>query len=150
MRASCPTPVPLETTRFQLPLFASSVRAGFPNPADDHIEQDIDLNDYLIHNPPATFLLHVAGDSMIGAGIFPGDVVIVDKSLAPQPHDVVVAVVEGEFTIKRLERQNGTVRLQPENPSYDALVITPEMDATVWGVVTFTLHRHRAKKRGAR
>lgn len=149
MRAR-PVPVPLETTRFQLPLFATPVRAGFPNPADDHIEQGIDLNEYLIQNAPATFLLQVTGESMTGAGIFPGDVVIVDKSLAPQQNDVVIAIVEGEFTIKRMERQNGHVLLKPENPTFDTLVITPEMDASVWGVVTFTLHRHRPKKRGPR
>lgn len=145
-----PVPVPLETARFQLPLFATPVRAGFPNPADDHIEQGIDLNDYLIRTPPATFLLEVAGDSMIGAGIFPGDMVIVDKSLDPQQNDVVIAVVEGEMTIKRMERQNGKVLLKPENPQFDTLVITPEMDASIWGVVTFTLHRLRPKKRGGR
>lgn len=142
-----PAPVPFDAVPVQLPLFASPVRAGFPNPADDHVEQDIDLNDYLIHNPASSFLLRVAGDSMIQAGIFPGDVVIVDRSLSARQHDVVVAVVEGEFTIKRFERQNGAVLLQPENPAYQPLVITPEVDASVWGVVCWVLHRPKRRAR---
>ena len=80
MRASRAVPVPLDTTAFQLPLFASPVRAGFPNPADDHVEQDRDLNAYLIRNPAASFLLRVVGDSMSGAGIFEDDIVVCDRS----------------------------------------------------------------------
>src|SRR5215469_16278737 len=111
-----PRPVPLETcSSFQLPLFSSYVRAGFPNPADDHLEQRIDLNDFLTPHQDASFLLRVAGESMIDAGICPDDVVVIDRSLAVQQRDVVVAEVEGEFLIRRLLSENGKIILASEN-----------------------------------
>jgi DNA polymerase V len=147
MRAGSPVPVPLDTAlSLQLPLFSSYVRAGFPNPADDHRESDIDLNALLIHHPAATFLLRVAGESMIGVGIYPEDIVVVDRSLSVQQRDVVVAEVEGEFLIKRFLRQNGSIVLAPENPAFRPLTFTPEMELTIFGVVTFTLHRHRSRR----
>ena len=110
MRASRPVPVSLDTaSSLQLPLFSSYVRAGFPNPADDHREADLDLNTFLIRNPPATFLLRVAGESMVDAGIYPDDVVVIDRSLTVQQRDIVVAEVEGEFTIKRFLRESGRI-----------------------------------------
>ncbi len=147
MRSASPVPVPLETTSsLQLPLFSSYVRAGFPNPADDHLEQRIDLNTLLMPHPDASFLLRVAGESMIEAGIYPEDVVVIDRSLEVQQRDIVVAEVEGEFTIKRFLRQSGSIILAPENPAFRPLVFTPEMELTIFGVVTFTLHRHRARR----
>ncbi|HLV97044.1 MAG TPA: translesion error-prone DNA polymerase V autoproteolytic subunit [Ktedonobacterales bacterium] len=140
-------PVPFETTSsLQLPLFSSYVRAGFPNPADDHHEPDIDLNTLLVRNPVATFLLRVDGESMIDAGIYPEDLVVVDRSLTVQQRDVVVAEVEGEFLIKRFLRQNGAILLASENPVFRPLIFTPEMDLSIFGVVTFTLHRHRTRR----
>jgi DNA polymerase V len=147
MRSDSPVPVPFDTAlSLQLPLFSSYVRAGFPNPADDHQEADIDLNALLVRNPAATFLLRVAGESMINAGIYPDDVVVVDRSLTVQQRDVVVAEVEGEFTIKRFLRQNRKIILAPENPAFRSLVFSPEMELSIFGVVTFTLHRHRARR----
>jgi DNA polymerase V len=147
MRSERLVRVPFDSVPLQLPLFATPVRAGFPNPADDFLEAEIDLNDYLIRNRAATILLRVAGDSMVGAGIYEDDVVVVDCSLEARQHDVVVAEVEGAFTIKRFERHNGAVILRPENPAYQPLVFTPEMELSLVGVVTFTLHRHRGKRR---
>lgn len=101
MRGAAPVPVPFETaSALQLPLFSSYVRAGFPNPADDHLEAEIGLQVLLVRNPPAAFLLRVAGESMIGAGIYPEDLVVIDRSLSVQQRGVV-AEVEGEFLIKR-------------------------------------------------
>lgn len=147
MRSSNPVPVPLDTAlALQLPLFSSYVRAGFPNPADDHIEQRIDLNTLLLPHPDASFLLRVSGESMIDAGIYPDDVVVIDRSLTVQQHDVVVAEVEGEFTIKRFIRQSGRIILAPANPAFQPLIFTPDMELAIFGVVTFTLHRHRARR----
>jgi DNA polymerase V len=147
MRSGSPAPVPLEATAsLQLPLFSSYVRAGFPNPADDHREADIDLNDLLVRNPVATFLLRVEGESMVDAGIYPEDIVVVDRSLAVQQRDVVVAEVEGEFLIKRFLRESGKIILASENPVFQPLIFTGERELTIFGVVTFTLHRHRARR----
>lgn len=141
-------PTPLDSVPLlQLPLFTSYVRAGFPNPADDHFERTLTANDIVIQHPAATFLLQVDGESMIDAGIYPGDYVVVDRSLEVQQRDVVVAEVEGEFTIKRFLRQNGTIVLSPENPAFRPLVFTGEMELSIFGVVTFTLHRHRPVRR---
>ena len=147
MRSDRPVPVPLKASlSLQLPLFSSYVRAGFPNPADDHIEHRIDLNTLLLPNPEASFLLRVSGESMIDAGIYPEDVVVIDRSLEVQQRDIVVAEIEGEFLIKRFIRQSGRIILAPENPSFRPLVFTPDMELTIFGVVTFTLHRHRARR----
>ena len=147
MRSGSPVPLPLESaSSLQLPLFSSYVRAGFPNPADDHLEQRIDLNDFLTPHPDASFLLRVAGESMIDAGIYPDDVVVIDRSLTVQQRGVVVAEVEGEFLIKRFLREPGKVILASENPVFKPLVFTGEMELTIFGVVTFTLHRHRARR----
>lgn len=147
MRSGSPVPVPLEATpSLQLPLFSSYVRAGFPNPADDHLEQRIDLNTLLMPHPDASFLLRVAGESMIDAGIYPEDVVVIDRSLEVQQRDIVVAEVEGEFVIKRFLREHGKIILASENPIFQPLIFTPEMDLSIFGVVTFTLHRHRARR----
>lgn len=148
---SRPIPISLDSVpSLQLPLFSSYIRAGFPNPADDHYERGLTVTDILIRNEPATFLLQVDGESMIGAGIYPDDYVVVDRSLDVQQRDVVVAEVGGEFTIKRFVRQNGLIILSPENSAFDPMVFTPEMDLSIFGVVTFTLHRHRPRKRGGR
>ena len=147
MRSGSPEPVPLaRAVSLQLPLFSSYVRAGFPNPADDHNEPDLDLNMLLVRNPTATFLLRVAGESMIEAGIYPDDVVIVDRSLTVQQRDIVVAEVEGEFLIKRFLREDGAVILASENPIFKPLIFSGEQSLSIFGVVTFTLHRHRGRR----
>src|SRR5215212_10140675 len=95
------------STRVNLPLYLSRVCAGFPSPADDYIDQEIDLNKHLITNPLATFIVYAQGDSMIGEGIYPGDALIVDRSLEPKHKNVVIACIEGELTVKKLMYQDG-------------------------------------------
>ena len=124
----------------ELPLFASSISAGFPSPADDYVEKNLDLNDHLIRNRPATFFLRVRGDSMIGAGIHNGDLLIVDRSLTAGHKKVVVAIVQGELLVKRLLRVDGKVFLAAENPNYPSIEVTPEIGFEIWGVVTNVIH----------
>jgi len=129
------------TSKAEVPLYASAVSAGFPSPADDYLELSLDLNKYLIKHPAATFHVRVKGDSMINAGIHDGDLLIVDKAVEANNDDVVVCVIDGEFTVKRLKKVDGEIYLIPENSHYQALKITEDMDFQVWGVVTYTIHQ---------
>lgn len=128
-------------TRMGPPLLASSVRAGFPSPADDYIDKCLDLNELLIRHPAATFFVRASGDSMSGAGIHSGDILVVDRALEPSHHSIVIAALDGELTVKRLVREGGKVFLAPENPEFDAIEVPPESSFEVWGVVTCVLHR---------
>ncbi|MCD7100561.1 MULTISPECIES: LexA family protein [unclassified Pseudoclavibacter] len=119
----------------------SPVHAGFPSPAQDYFDGSIDLNEHLIADPVATFIIRVAGDSMIGCGISDGDEVIVDRSLRPVDGSIVIAVVEGELTIKRLRLTGRGPQLHPENPDYPVIHIGEGQELSVWGVVTRCLHR---------
>jgi len=123
------------------PLFSSGVSAGFPSPADDYVDRELDLNEYLITNPAATFFVRVAGDSMIGAGINHDDILIVDRSIAPVSGKIVIAIVDGELTVKRLVKTGDSCRLVAENPLYPSTDIEKEMELEVWGVVTCAIHR---------
>lgn len=125
----------------RLPLFAVPVKAGFPSPADDFIESHLDLNEYLIHHPAATFFVRVDGDSMINAGIHKNDILIVDRALEPANGKIVVAIVNGEFTVKRLVLQSGKTTLKAENPLYPSIQIHPESDFRIWGIVTYVIHK---------
>lgn len=120
---------------------ATPVHAGFPSPAQDYFDGAIDLNEHLIGDPVATFLVRVAGDSMIGAGIADGDEVIVDRSLDPGDGSVVIAVVDGELTIKRLRLTGHGPELHPENPAYPIIRVGSAAELVIWGVVTRCLHR---------
>ncbi len=124
-----------------LPFFGSRVSAGFVSPADDHLEAELDLNEYLIKHPAATFFVRVKGDSMQEAGIFDNDILIVDRSLTPQNNDVVIAAVAGELTVKRLVVKLGKPWLYPANPSYKPIPIREGSELTVWGVVIHTIHK---------
>jgi DNA polymerase V len=123
------------------PLFLCGVSAGFPSPADDYIDRLLDLNELLIKNPPATFFVRVAGESMVGAGINDGDILVVDRSVEPADGKIIVAVVNGELTVKRLRKNKGRCRLIAENPGYSHLEITAEIQFEVWGVVTSVIHQ---------
>lgn len=123
------------------PLFSSGVSAGFPSPADDYIDRELDLNEYLIANPVATFFVRVAGDSMIGAGINHDDILIVDRSIEPVSGKIVIAIVDGELTVKRLVKTGDSCLLVAENPLYPHTEIKKEMELEVWGVVTCAIHR---------
>jgi DNA polymerase V len=122
--------------RHALPLFATRIAAGFPSPADDYVEGQLDLHEYLIKHPAATFYVRVAGDSMTGAGIYPGDILVVDRSLEPMHGHIVIAVVNGELTVKRLLIEAHRAVLQPENGHYRPIEISEAMACVIWGVVT--------------
>ena len=127
-------------TKVVRPLFLSGVSAGFPSPADDYIDRDLDLNEHLITNPAATFFVRVAGDSMTGAGINNNDILIVDRSVAPISGKIVIAVINGELTVKRLIKTESSCRLVAENPDYSDIEITGEMELEIWGVATSAIH----------
>ena len=126
---------------YSVPVYGSKIQAGFPAPADDHIEDRIDFNDYLIHNPISTFVVRVAGESMIEAGIYPDDVLVVDRSIEPSHGKIVIAVIDGELTVKRLHRKNGHIMLMPENKNFDPIVVRDENALIIWGVVTNVIHK---------
>lgn len=130
-----------EINSYKLPLYSSKVQAGFPSPGDDYIEQYLDLNQQLVKHPATTFILTATGDSMIGAGIHSGDLLLVDKSLEAQHGKIVIAALNGELTVKRLSKEGARVQLIPENPKYKPIDITEEEDLIIWGVVTYVIHR---------
>lgn len=129
------------STSIERPLFLSKVPAGFPSPADDYLEGKLDLNEHLIKHKAATFFVRVTGDSMLGAGIHDGDLLIVDRALEAQDKSVVVAVVNGEFTVKRIKKEHGRVWLMPENKNYQPLEMQEGSELEVWGVVTNVIHK---------
>lgn len=131
---------PENNTEFQLPLFLESVSAGFPSPADDYLESMLDLNEHLIRNPSATFFVKVTGDSMIDAGLYSGDTLVVDRSLTPKDGNIVIASINGELIVKRLKKLKNKIYLLPENMNYESIEITDEMNFEVWGVVTTVIH----------
>lgn len=122
------------------PLFTVRVSAGFPSPADDYIEHALDLNEKLIRHPAATFFVRVSGDSMQGAGIYDGDLLVVDRSLEAQDRNIVIAVVNGEFTLKRLKKDQGRIWLMPENAAYEPIELHDGIEAEIWGVVKHAIH----------
>ncbi|NEM98197.1 LexA family protein [Pontibacter burrus] len=124
-----------------LPLFSASVRAGFPSPAADYSSEPIDLNRLLSDNPTATFLVRVEGDSMIGAHIEPGDMAVIDRSVKATTGKIVLAFVEGEFTIKRLLLKKDGAYLMPENPKYKAMKFENPDNCRIWGVVVGIVKR---------
>ena len=123
-----------------LPLFSGKVAAGFPSPADDYVEKTLDLNELLIQKPAATFFVRAQGESMLGAGIHPNDILVVDRSLEPVPGKIVICALNGELTVKRLERNNEQWQLKAENPAYPDIAIHEELELVVWGVVTNIIH----------
>lgn len=124
----------------ELPLFSSSVSAGFPSPADDFIEARLDLNRHLIEHPAATFFLRASGDSMINAGIYPGDMLVVDNLVEPRHDNIVIAALNGDMTVKRLFKQSGRMALLSENNAYPPIFIHDGLDFSVWGVVRYVIH----------
>lgn len=121
-----------------LPLFSDRVPCGFPSPAQDYVEQRIDLNKLVIRHPSATYFVRAAGDSMNGAGIGSGDLLVVDSAKTAHHGDIVIAAVDGEFTVKRLQT-HPTVMLMPENPAYSPILVGGEESLDIFGVVTHVL-----------
>ena len=141
MRARGPVRL-IRNRRVAVPLVLCPVPAGFPSPADDYVERTIDLNEWLIGNHVATFIVRAEGDSMSGE-IHSGDRLIVDRSLEARHRDVVVACLDGEMIVKRLLVRDGRYYLQPENSSYPLIEITGERELIIWGVVTHSIHSLR-------
>ena len=137
-----PMGLALEPRALELRLLSHRIHAGFPSPAGDYCEEGLDLNAYLVRNQPATFMFSVKGDSMINAGIQEGDKVIVDRALTARHDDIVVAVVAGDYTIKRLYKHMGRVELRPENPAYPPIVFQEGSELLVWGVVVGVVRRY--------
>ena len=136
--------VPEESSdKVDLPLYAHKVVAGFPSPADDYIEARLDLNEKLIRNKEATFLLSVQGDSMKDVGILDGDILVVDKSIEPQDGKIVIAALDGELTVKRLSMKSTGTWLVPENENYPPILVKESSDIVIWGVVTATISQFK-------
>ena len=127
---------------FEFTLLSHRISAGFPSPAADYAEEGLDLNSYLVQNKPATFMFTVKGDSMMGAGICDGDKVVVDKALKPKHKDIVVAVVNDEYTIKRLYQLRGKTELQPENTNYQPITFDEGNELQIWGVVVGVVRKY--------
>ena len=131
----------VEFPQLTTPLVGESLAAGFPSPAEDYLDTGIDLNEHLIKHPASTFFLHVYGHSMIGAGIHDGDLLIVDRELSPNPGSIVVAILDGDFTLKRLKFQDGITYLDSENPNYPAIDLSKYGDIQIWGVAIYSIHK---------
>ncbi len=124
-----------------IPLVSATVSAGFPSPADDYTELSLDLNTHLIERPYSTFCIRVRGNSMEGARVYDGDILLVDRSLSAQNGSIIIGILDGEFTVKRLRMEHGQTFLLPEHPSYDPVTVTEANDFKVWGVVTYIIHK---------
>lgn len=130
------------TRGFKLPLYSNRVQAGYATAAEDHIEDRIDLNSYIVRSPEDTFLVHAAGDSMIDAGIRDGDLLVVDRSIKPAHGKIVVAAIDGAVTVKFLIHKKDKTVLMPANAAYREIPITTENDVVIWGVVTNSIKAH--------
>lgn len=135
-------PIPLSELPITVWSVPGTLQCGFPSPAQDHAQKRLDLNDLLIRQPDATFFMRVRGDSMRDAGIQDGDYVIVDRSVTPAHGRIVVAVVDGEYTVKRLYKRKGVVRLDCANPTFANIELKDGQELYVWGVVTWTFRAH--------
>lgn len=131
---------PAHSAGVTLPFYLSRVRAGFPSPADDYVDRELDLNQHLIRNPRATFIVRAEGDSMTGEGIYSGDTLIVDRSLRPRDNSIVIACVAGELTVKKLVYRDGKPYLAAAHPDYPAIEIREGDELVIWGVVTKNIH----------
>ena len=130
--------------KLKIPLFSSSVAAGFPSPAEDHIEDTLDLNDYMVERPDSTFMLRVEGESMKDVGILPNDILVVDRSLIAAHNKIVIAAIDGQLTVKKLFHRGGLIKLLPENPAYPEIELEQESDLVIWGVVIGSFRRFQS------
>ena len=129
-----------ESCESHLPLYSCTVQAGFPSPADDYMEGKLDLNEHLVKHPAATFFVRAAGYSMIKAGIHPGDILVVDRSIEAKHGKIVIAVVDGQLTVKRLHKSVQETYLMPENEEFEPIRFEEDSEVVIWGVVTNVLH----------
>ncbi|MGQ7946116.1 LexA family protein [Flavobacterium sp. WC2509] len=128
-------------SEIQIPYICEGVSAGFPSPAADFMENNIDLNKELSENPLATFYIRVKGNSMIDAGINDKDVLVVDRSLEPQNNKIAICCIDGEFTVKRIQVEKDCLYLMPENPNYEPIKVTEENQLIIWGMVTYVIKK---------
>ncbi len=140
--SQAPQSLASELSVSEIQLIVHPLSAGFPSPAGDYAADGLDLNTYLIQNKPATFMFTVRGESMIVAGIHDGDKVVVDRALKPKHKDIVVAVVNGEYTIKRLYQYKGRIELRPENPDFPSMTFNEGQELQIWGVVVGVVRRY--------
>jgi len=141
MHSSSPCGSPTEVQSTQLiPLVKGTISAGFPSPAEDYIELGVDLNKYLIKNPISTFFLRVSGNSMNNAGIYNNDLLIIDRSINPNPGNIVVALLDGEFTLKRLIKEENNYYLKADKENYPAINLYEYIDIEIWGVAIYSIH----------
>ncbi len=140
--------LPLRRNRSRkiLPLANESISAGFPSPADDYMDIGIDLNEQLIRHPASTFFLRASGHSMLEAGIQDGDLLIIDRALEPKPGHIVIAILDGSFTLKRLVRQQGVLYLEASHPNYPKLDLRHYGDVQIWGVAIYSIHNLNKSK----
>ena len=124
-----------------MPLFSDSVSAGFPSPATDYLENKLDLNEYLVKHPAATFIVKASGPSMTEAGILSGDLLIVDRSVTPKNNNIVIASVFGDLTVKKLRKKGSALFLVSANNEYPSIEVKEEMECFIWGVVTYVIHK---------
>ncbi|MCL4125259.1 UNVERIFIED_CONTAM: hypothetical protein GTU68_049752 [Idotea baltica] len=127
-------------TEQYLPLFTESIKAGFPSPAEEYIEEKLDLNTHLIRHPEATYFVTVSGDSMVNEGILNNDILIVDRAINPEHGKIIIAIIDGEFTVKKLYRKNNKLLLLAANPKYKAIEIKQDQELISWGVVIHAIH----------
>ena len=130
----------IDANSARIPLYVESVSAGFPSPAQDFVEKSLDLNEFCVPHPTATFYVRAQGDSMVDAGIYTGDVLVVDRSITARHGDIVIACIHGEMTVKTLELEPN-VLLRPKNKSYKAIPITEESELEIFGVVTSVIRK---------
>ncbi len=128
-------------SELRIPFIKEGVSAGFPSPAADFMETNIDLNKQLSENPLATFYIKVKGNSMIDAGINDKDVLVVDRSLEPQNNKIAICFIDGEFTVKRIQLEKDYLYLMPENPNYQPIKVTEENQLIIWGIVTYVIKK---------
>ncbi len=122
------------------PIFLDSVSAGFPSPATDYMENKLDLNEYLIKHPAATFIVKAKGSSMTDARILSGDLLIVDRSISPKSDDIVIASIFGDLTVKKLKKKQNSFFLLSANSDYPSIEVKEEMECFIWGVITYIIH----------
>ena len=135
------TAAPVDGAQQDLPLYLSPVEAGFPSPAEDYLDKQLNLHTHIVKHEAATFFLRAHGLSMINAGIHDDDLLVVDRAIAAQDNRIVIAALDGELTVKRLVRRRGKVLLVPENPDFPEIDITEREHVHIWGVVTYVVHK---------
>ena len=130
----------IKNTQINTPVFLDNISAGFPSPATDYMENKLDLNEYLIRHPAATFIVKASGYSMVNADIYSGDLLLVDRSLTPRNNNIVIASIFGDLTVKKIKKKEKSLFLVSANEDYPSIEVKEEMECFIWGVVTYIIH----------